>query len=160
MMETPSWEKKSRTRTRGANVLILLIWFLLVYYYFINYNDILVCDRYSTRCLLNDFPDSNFFEISGAKLNPYQMPILLFMKHIMCWPNYGDFIVDATSGTKTLAVHLFCVYFPAKSVNNSQTYKTFNCYATDCSFVAGIWSSLLQYTGHFLRKMLVVRQSA
>ena len=73
-----------------------------------------MCDKYSTRCLLNDFPDSKKNKISGAMLNPYQKPILFFMKHIMCWSIYGDLIVDETTGTQTLAVQLFCVYFPAK----------------------------------------------
>ena len=60
----------------------------------------LLRDRQSMRCLLNGFPDSKEYKISGATVNPsYQQPFLLFMKHIMCWSNYGDLIVDATSGT-------------------------------------------------------------
>ena len=63
--------------------------------------------RYSTRCLLNEFPDSKKFKISGVTLNHYQKPLLLYMKHIMCWSNYGDLIIDATSGTGTLAVSYY-----------------------------------------------------
>jgi hypothetical protein len=59
----PFMGKKSRTWTRGANVVIWLIYFFSIYYYFINYNIIIVCDRYSTRCLLNDFPYSFFFNL-------------------------------------------------------------------------------------------------
>ncbi len=49
-------------------------------------------------------------KISGATVKPYQKPILLYMKHIMCWSNFGDLIVDATSGAGTLAVKLFCLF--------------------------------------------------
>ena len=90
MTETPFWGKLFRTRTKGASVVVIFI----ANTYFINF---LLCDRYSTRCLLNEFPDSKKFKISGATVYPYQKPILLFMKHIMCWSNYGDLTVDATS---------------------------------------------------------------
>ena len=63
--------------------------------------------RYSIRCLLKDFPDSKKFKVSGVTLNHYQKPLLLYMKHIMCWSNYGDLIIDATSGTGTLAVSFY-----------------------------------------------------
>ena len=39
--------------------------------------------RYSTRCILKDFPDSKKFKIYGVTLNDYQKPLLLFMKHII-----------------------------------------------------------------------------
>ena len=60
--------------------------------------------RYSTRCLLNKFPDSKKYKMSGKLLNSHQKPILLFMKHLLCWSKAGDLVIDATSGTGTTAV--------------------------------------------------------
>jgi DNA modification methylase len=44
------------------------------------------------------------FKVSDKTLNPFQKPLLLFMKHILCWSNEGDLIIDATSGSGTTAV--------------------------------------------------------
>jgi DNA modification methylase len=108
MTVTPFWGKKFQTRTKGAikELCLLIIHIANIGLIHINF---LLCHRYSTRCLLHEFPDSKKFKISGATVNPYQKPILLFMKHIMCWSNFGDLIIDATSGTGTLAVKLFCL---------------------------------------------------
>jgi hypothetical protein len=76
--------------------------------YFLNIVDIkgnlLHCNRYSTRGLLNEFHDSKKFKVNGVTLNPYQKPLLLYMKHILCWSQDGDLIIDATSGSGTTAV--------------------------------------------------------
>ena len=42
--------------------------------------------------------------MSKTDLNPHQKPLLVFIKHILCWSRDGDLIIDATSGSGTLAV--------------------------------------------------------
>ena len=42
--------------------------------------------------------------MSKVDLNPHQKPLLVFIKHILCWSRDGDLIIDATSGSGTLAV--------------------------------------------------------
>ena len=60
--------------------------------------------RYSTRGLINSFSETMKFKVSNKTLNPFQKPLLLFMKHILCWSDEGDLIIDATSGSGTTAV--------------------------------------------------------
>ena len=108
MTETSFWGKKIQTRTEGTNEELCLLIIHIANTWLIHINFIFWY-RCSTRCLPHEFPDSKKFKISGATVNPYQKPILLFMKHIMCWSNFGDLIVDATSGTGTLAVNSICL---------------------------------------------------
>ena len=54
--------------------------------------------RYSTIGTLNSFSETKKFTVSDKTLNSFQKPLLLFMKHILCWSNEGDLIIDATSG--------------------------------------------------------------
>ena len=54
MTQTPFGGKKFRTRTKGANVVIVIA--------NRNFINLLLCDRYSTKCLLNEFPESRKFK--------------------------------------------------------------------------------------------------
>ena len=67
----------------------------------------LIClhiSRYSTRAIVPRFVEKHKFKVSNVNLNPYQKPLLIFIKHILCWSNDGDMLIDATSGSGTLAV--------------------------------------------------------
>ncbi len=91
-------------------------------------------------------------------LNPCQKPILLFEKHILCWSNYGDLVIDATSGTGTLAVRLHvCKMFQCD-------FSLLNIFLfvflyIGSNFLACVRLDMLQHTGHFQGKMFNVRQN-
>ena len=59
--------------------------------------------RYSTRALLNNLDSTCKFKVGSNVLNKNQKPIMLLMKHILCWFDEGDLIIDATCGTGTMA---------------------------------------------------------
>ncbi len=105
---------------------------------------------YYTRCLLKDFPDSKKFKISGVTLNHYQKPLLLFMKHILCWSNYGDLIIDVTSGTWTLAVSFYFLFLLYFTYIKLSVYKSLTWIReTSCIILACVRLALLHYTGYF-----------
>ena len=125
--------------------------------------------RYSPRCLLKDFPDSKKYKISGNTLNHYQKPLLLFMKHIMCWSNYGDLIIDATSGTWTLAVsiHYFLVFFKSKIIRLLWIWLILNTLTpliwirdTGCVILACFRLVVLHYSRYFQGENLCIRQNS
>jgi hypothetical protein len=64
--------------------------------------------RYSSRLLLNKLDVTSKFKAGNYILNNSQKSILLFMKHIFCWFDEGNLIIDATSGTWTMAVSNIC----------------------------------------------------
>ena len=67
--------------------------------------------RYSTRALLNNLDSTCKFKVGNNVLNRNQKPILLFMKHVLCWSDEGDLIIDATSGSGTMAVSTYFFIF-------------------------------------------------
>jgi hypothetical protein len=66
--------------------------------------------RYSSRSLLNKLDVTSKFKAGNYILNNNQKPIHLFMTHILCWSDEGDLIIDATSGTWTMAVSIICSF--------------------------------------------------
>jgi hypothetical protein len=76
--------------------------------------------RYSTRGTLNSFSETKKFKVSNKTLNPFQKPLRRFMKHILCWSNEGDLIIDTTSGSGTTAVsYLTSFFFELYSIKNT-----------------------------------------
>ena len=60
--------------------------------------------------MLNNFDSTCKFKVGSNVLNKNQKPIMLLMKHILCWSDEGDLRIDATSGTGTMAMsNLFCI---------------------------------------------------
>jgi hypothetical protein len=92
---------------RYANKIYSIYTFLFHEFYLLFF--IIIC-RYSTRALLNNLESTCKFKVGSKVINKNQKPILLFMKHILCWSDEEDLIIDATSGTGTMAVStLFCI---------------------------------------------------
>ena len=53
--------------------------------------------------LLGHFSDNKKFG-KPSPLNKYQKPLLLFMRHLLCWTRIGAKVIDITSGSGTTAV--------------------------------------------------------
>jgi DNA modification methylase len=55
--------------------------------------------------LLGHFQDNRKFG-KPQPLNKYHKPLLVFMRHLLCWTKMGDRVIDITSGAGTTVVRL------------------------------------------------------
>ena len=76
---------------------------LYLFMYFSRLTIIFFCFRYSTSMLLGHFKDTKKFGYPKV-LNRYQKPLLVFMRHLLCWTKMGARVIDITSGSGTTAV--------------------------------------------------------
>jgi hypothetical protein len=75
------------------------------------------------------FSEAKKFKVSDKTLNPFQKPLLLFMKHILCWSNEGDLIIDATLGSGTTTVgYLTSIFFEFYNRKNKFVILLSNTY--------------------------------
>ena len=82
-------------------------WLKITFDLYFAWKKTLIClhiSRYSTRAIVPRFVEKNKFKVSTVNLNPHQKPLLVFIEHILCWSNNGDMIIDATSGSGSIAV--------------------------------------------------------
>jgi DNA modification methylase len=50
------------------------------------------------------------FKHNGETLNPFQKPLLLYLKHLSMFTQPGDLVIDITSGSGTTAVKSWIPY--------------------------------------------------
>ena len=64
--------------------------------------------RFSTVINVPCFSDAKKYKIGDKTLNPYQKPLLIFMRHLLMFTesnaDSGSIIIDLTSGSGTTAV--------------------------------------------------------